>query len=201
MIRFRPLVAALSLLGLIEASPLVAATPTEAVKQTADAVLSTLRDGQAKRNRAANRDQIKELLRARFDFEEMAKRSLGASWAKQSPEDQRQFTQQFTEMLMNTYIDQIDNYQGEKVLYEGERKDGNFATVETKIRDGKGQLYSIKYRVLQSGTDWKVFDVVIEDVSIVNNYRSQFTRLLNRGSFAELLQKLPSQKLQAPGAS
>jgi len=176
-------------------------TPMEAIKETAGGVLSALRDPALKNNRDARQERIKTLLRARFDFEEMAKRALGPNWGKQSPADQQQFVTYFTELLMNTYMDRLDDYQGEKITYVGERKDNDTATVNTKLQDKKGNEYSVNYRLLRSADDWKVFDVIIEDVSLVNNYRSQFTRLLSKGNFSELLQKLSAKQFQGPGAS
>ena len=193
MIRIGVILAGLWLL----VQPAVAAiTPMEAIKETAGGVLSALRDPALKSNRDTRQERIKTLLRARFDFEEMGKRSLGPNWSKQSPADQQQFVKQFTELLMTTYIDRVDDYQGEKIIYQGERQENETATVNTKVQDKKGREYSVNYRLVRSGEDWKVFDVVIEDVSLVNNYRSQFSRVLSSGSFAELLQKLSAKQFQ-----
>lgn len=191
--------AALIALCWLIAQPAAAAGPLDAVQATVDAVLAVLRDPQLKSDRSTRTRRVEELLRARFDFEEMAKRSLGSNWAKQSAEHQQQFTRQFAELLMNNYIDRIEEYHGEKILYDQQRVEGDFASVDTRIQDQQGRFYSIAYRLAQRRGDWQVYDVVIEDISIVNNYRAQFTRLLNNGSFAELLKKLPRQA--PPGAS
>lgn len=179
---------------------LAATSPMEAVKTTADGVLSTLRDPGLKSKREARREQIKGLLRARFDFDEMAKRSLGANWSKRTPEEQQQFVSKFSDLLINTYVDRMEDYQGEKIVYGRERRDGDQATVDTKVVDQKGVEHSLNYSLKLNG-DWKVYDVVIEDVSIVNNYRSQFNRVLSKSSFAELLQTMSSKSFQAPGSS
>jgi phospholipid transport system substrate-binding protein len=186
---------------LFSQSVLAAASPLDSVKGTADAVLTTLRDPQFKSDRDNRQERIKALLRARFDFEEMAKRSLGPNWAKQSAADQQQFVKQFTELLMNSYIGRIDDYHGEKIIYGAERRDGDLSTVHTKIQDNENKEFSIDYRLVQRGDDWKIFDVVVEDISLINNYRSQFSRLLNNGSFADLLQKIATKQVQSPGAS
>src|SRR5215203_2767787 len=163
---------------LISIPPAFAATsPSEAIKNTAGSVLSALRDPQLKSNPKQRQERIESALRERFDFDEMAKRSLGPNWAKQSPTDQKQFVKQFTDLLISTYTDVIEQYQGEEIIYGAERRDGNQATVSTKIRDKKGTENSIDYRLMQQGDEWKVFDVVVADVSLVNNYRSQFARL------------------------
>ena len=183
------------------AATFAATTPLEAVKSTAGTVLSALRDPQLNANRSQRRERIESALRARFDFDEMAKRSLGPNWAKQSEADRKQFVKQFTELLISTYTEVIEQYQGEEIIYGAERRDANQATVSTKVRDKKGTEHGIDYRLMQQGDDWKVFDVVVADVSLVNNYRSQFSRLLNKSSFADLLQQLASKKFQSPGAS
>src|SRR5262249_858036 len=151
--------------------PAFAATSAlQAVKETADGVIAALNDAKLQGNRAARQEHIKALVRERFDFEEMAKRSLGPAWSQQSPADQQQFVARFTDLLMDTYIDRIDEQRGAKISYDGEQRDGNFATVATRVQDKQGKPFRINYRLQQSGSDWKVYDVVIEDVSLVNNY-------------------------------
>jgi phospholipid transport system substrate-binding protein len=193
----------LSLTIMLSTAPTFAATtPLEAVKSTVGGVLSALRDPQLSSNRSQRRERIESALRERFDFDEMAKRSLGPNWARQSASDQKQFVRQFTELLISTYTDVIEQYQGEEIIYGAERRDGNQATVSTKIRDKKGVEHNLDYRLTQQGDDWKVYDVIVADVSLVNNYRSQFSRVLNKSSFADLLQQLSSKKFQSPpGAS
>jgi phospholipid transport system substrate-binding protein len=193
---------AIALAVFVAASASIAApSASEAVKQTADGVLEAVRDPKLKSNREARRERIQSLLRARFDFEEMAKRALGPYWSKQKPEDQRRFVEDFSQLLINTYSDRIEEYQGEKITYGRERQEDGTATVESKIQDQKGQEHTINYRSSQKDNDWKVYDVVIDDISIVNNYRSQFSRLLNKGTFADLLQALASKRFQEPGRS
>jgi len=178
-----------------------AATALESVKTTADAVLATLRDPKYQSDRAQRQEQIKNLIRARFDFEEMSKRALGPNWPNQSPANQQQFVQRFTDLLLNTYIDRLDDYKGVRISYDGERRDGDTATVNTKVLDPKGQQYSLNYRLRAANGDWKIYDVVVEDISLVNNYRSQFNRMLSKESFSDLLQKLSSKQFSGTGGS
>jgi phospholipid transport system substrate-binding protein len=113
----------LGLTFIISIPPALAATsPMEAIKNTAGAVLSALRDPQLKSNPKQRQERIESALRERFDFEEMAKRSLGPNWAKQSPADQKQFVKQFTDLLISTYTDVIEQYQGEEIIYGAERR-------------------------------------------------------------------------------
>jgi phospholipid transport system substrate-binding protein len=198
MMRFLTAVLGLFLL----AQPAFAASPAlESVKTTADAVLATLRDPKYQSDRAQRQEQIKNLIRARFDFEEMSKRALGPNWPNQSPANQQQFVQRFTDLLLNTYIDRLDDYKGVRISYDGERRDGDTATVNTKVLDPKGQQYSLNYRLRAANGDWKIYDVVVEDISLVNNYRSQFNRMLSKESFSDLLQKLSSKQFSGTGGS
>jgi len=169
-----------------------AGLPTDHVRQTADQVLRVLQDPglKAPEKRQERRQQIRSIIGNRFDFEEMAKRSLGSHWQKRSREEQQQFVELFSELLERSYANQIESYDGEKILYGRETVSRDQAEVDTKIVTKKGEEISVNYRLRGAGTDWKVYDVVIENISLVNNYRSQFNRILANGSFADLLNKL-----------
>jgi phospholipid transport system substrate-binding protein len=172
-----------------------AGVPTEQVRQTADKVLQVLQDSRAKAtgNTAQRREQLRQILASRFDFAEMAKRSLGSNWQKASGIEQQKFVRLFTDLLESSYIGQVEAYAGEKIIYGREAVDQNQADVETKILTKKSEEVAIVYKLRADGADWKVYDVVIENVSIVNNFRTQFNRILAKGSFAELLSRLESK--------
>jgi phospholipid transport system substrate-binding protein len=180
-----------------------AGAPTDQIRQTVDRLLAILNDPQLKGEQKKNerRQKLKEVLYQRFDFTEMARRSLGSEWRRRTPEEQKEFVKLFTELLERSYLDKIESYSGEKVLYLKEREDGNYAEVETKIVDKKGQEYSVDYRLHKVNGDWKVYDVIIEDVSLVGNYRSQFSRVLAKSSFDELLKTMKEKTFVAPGSS
>ena len=182
---------------------LAAGAPTDQIRQTVDRLLAILNDPQLKGEQKKNerRQKLKEVLYQRFDFTEMARRSLGSEWRRRTPEEQKEFVKLFTELLERSYLDKIESYSGEKVLYLKEREDGNYAEVETKIVDKKGQEYSVDYRLHKVNGDWKVYDVIIEDVSLVGNYRSQFSRVLAKSSFDELLKTMKEKTFVAPGSS
>ena len=139
-----------------------------------------------------------EVIFERFDFNEMAKRSLGQHWQRRSPEEQRQFVQLFTDLLERSYADQIDSFNGEKIIYGREDQDKDRAEVDTKVVSSKGEEYSVNYKLHAAGREWKVYDVVIENISLVNNYRSQFNRVLATANFEELLRKLQGKNFDAP---
>lgn len=166
-----------------------AGVPTEQVRATVNRVLMILKDPALNSASAkeARRAELSKAILPRFDFEEMAKRSLGAEWRRRTPAEQKEFVRLFTALLKDSYVDSIESYRGEKVVYRGESQDGDYADVGTKMIDKRGQEFAIDYRLNLEGSEWKVYDVIIENISIVNNYRSQFQRILSRSSFAELL--------------
>jgi len=180
---------------------LQAATPTESVRQTVDNITAILKDPALKgeQKKKERREKLKEVIYRRFDFTEMAKRSLGSEWRRHSPEEQKEFVQLFRELLENAYLDKIESYSGQEVRYLKERVDNNYAEVDTKLVDNKGQEFSIVYRLYNTGGDWKVYDVVIEDISLVNNYRAQFSRVLAKSSYAELVDRMKKKQISAPG--
>ena len=139
------------------------------------------------------REQLKQILFARFDFTEMAKRSLGANWRRRSPQEQEEFVRLFTDVLERAYADIIESYSDEKIIYLNERIDGGFADVGSKIITAKGEEYSINYKAHLVGSEWKVYDVVAENISLVNNYRSQFDRVISNSSYEELVSRLKEQ--------
>ena len=188
------LVAAIGLGFLLSLQPVLAAAaePGEQVRQTVDNLLANLKDpalaGESNKNE--RRQKLKQLIYQRFDFTEMAKRALGSEWRRRSPAEQKEFVQLFSDLLERTYLGQIESYSHEKVRYLEQRADGPYAQVATRIVDSKGQEYAVDYRLHNVNGDWKVYDVIIEDVSLVNNYRSQFSRVLTKSSFKELLEAM-----------
>lgn len=183
-------------------SPLSAGAPTEQLRTTVDKVLTILQDPGLKSN-GAKRDrigQLRQVIYARFDFTEMAKRSLGTHWRQRTPEEQHDFVKIFTELLEKSYVDKMESYNGEKVLYTREVEDRNYAEVDTKIFTRKGEEFSIQYKLHGANGDWKVYDVVIDHISLINNYRSQFNRILSTGSFDDLLKRLQEKRVTRLGS-
>jgi phospholipid transport system substrate-binding protein len=123
----------------------------------------------------------------RFDFTEMARRSLGPEWRRRTAEEHKEFVALFTKLLEPAHLNTIESYNGEKVQYLNERAENSGAQVDTKITDNKGREFSVNYRLHDVNGDWKIYDVVVEDVSLVNNYRAQFSRVLAKSSYAELV--------------
>ncbi|HAA03031.1 MAG TPA: organic solvent tolerance ABC transporter substrate-binding protein [Syntrophobacteraceae bacterium] len=170
--------------------------PKAVIETGMERVLGFLRtkcsDGQSVAMRY-HRVEIEKIVSEYFDFREMAMRSLGPSWKQQAPDKQQEFTQLFKDLIFNTYIDRIDTYtcSNEKVTYDDEALDGNHAVVRTRITGYKGNKdIPLEYRLSLKDNDWKAYDVVIEGVSLVNNYRQQFASILNRESFEGLLKRM-----------
>ena len=133
------------------------------------------------------------LVFGRFDFAEMTKRSLGRHWNALGPSEQREFIDAFTQRLLIAYGRTVRASGDEKIQYEREILDGSYASVETRVVGSAGAETAIQYRLHTIDGQWKVYDMVIENVSIVNNYRAQFDRVIARSSVKELLQKMKQQ--------
>jgi phospholipid transport system substrate-binding protein len=165
--------------------------PTDQIKSTVDKALVVLKDPRFKpaAKTKERREQLKQILFARFDFTEMAKRSLGANWRRRTPKEQEEFVRLFTDLLERAYADTIESYGDEKIVYVGERLDGGYADVSSKVLTSKGEEFSLNYRAHFVGGEWRVYDVVVENISMVNNYRSQFNRVISNASYEELVRR------------
>jgi phospholipid transport system substrate-binding protein len=169
-----------------------AGVPTDQIKSTVDKAVMVLKDPRLKpaAKSKERRDQLRQILFSRFDFTEMAKRSLGANWRRRTPQEQEEFVRLFTELLERAYADIIESYTDEKFTYTYERVDGSYADVASKIVTSRGEEYSINYKVHLISNEWKVYDVIAENISLVNNYRSQFSRVISNASYEELVRRL-----------
>lgn len=176
-------------LSLLFSGTAMAGIPTDQIRATVEHVLAILKDPKLQSDGATSerRAELRKAIYPRFDFEEMAKRSLGSEWRRRTADEQKEFVRWFTELLKNSYVNSIESYRGEKVIFKRESTDGGYAEVDTVVVTNNGEEFTIDYRLSLAGRDWKVYDVVIENISLVNNYRSQFRRILGRSSFAELL--------------
>jgi phospholipid transport system substrate-binding protein len=174
------------------ALPLQAGAPTEEIRTAIDQGVQILKSAKldSSKQRAQVIDQLREIVYTRFDFEEMAKRSLGSHWRRLSPPQQKEFVTAFTELLETTYADKIDLYEGQQVEYTGETIDKNYAEVNTRVIGKNRESYSVDYRLQQVGGKWRIYDVVAENISLVNNYRSQFNRIVVNSSFEELIKRI-----------
>jgi len=167
-----------------------AGAPTEQVKETVDAVVAILNDKNLKKSEKERRTSIRQTIAKRFDFEEMAKRSLSTYWKERTPAEQKEFVALYSDLLENTYIRKIERYENENVVYYDERLDGDYAVVKTKIVGKNGLSIPVEYRIIKKKEKWEVYDIVIEGVSLVNNYRTQFTQIIRSASYSDLVKRL-----------
>ncbi len=184
-----------ALIVVYSGKPANAGEPTEAIRGAVNQGVETLKnaklDNQKQRHQVI--DRLRQIVYPLFDFNEMAMRSLGPHWRRINAQQRQEFVATFTALLEKTYADQIDLYNGQQVVYSGESIDGDYAQVDSRIIDTNGQTYSVVYRLHRVDGKWRIYDIVAENISIVNNYRSQFNRVISRSSFEELLKTMKQQ--------
>jgi len=185
----------------LTASQVRAGLPTDQIKATVAKAQLVLKDSRLKpaAMQPERREQLKQVLFTRFNFAEMAKRSLGPNWTRRTPQEQEEFVRLFTELLERAYADIIETYLDEKIVYLAEKVDAGYADVNSKVVTNRGEEYSINYRAQLVGSEWKVYDVVAENISLINNYRSQFNRVIAKSSYEELVRRL-KDKAEFAGA-
>ena len=169
-----------------------AAEPLEVVRTAVDKAVQILKDPklQAKDKKTERIDRLREVLSPIFDYDEMAKRALGAHWRRRTPAEQEEFVVVFRDFLERIYSDKIDLYGGERVLVGRETLEADFAQVETTIISLKGEEIAVVYKLRRGNGQWKVYDAVVENISLINNYRSQFDRVISSASYEELIKRL-----------
>src|SRR6266550_3953740 len=172
-----------------------AGEPTEAIRGAVNQGVEILKNAKLdnQKQRAQVIDQLRQVVYPLFDFNEMAMRSLGANWRRLNPQQRKEFVSTFTALLEKTYANQIDLYNGQQVIYTGENVDGDYAQVNSRIIDKNGQTYSVVYKLHRVDGKWRIYDVVAENISLVNNYRAQFNRVIAKSSFEELLKMMKQQ--------
>lgn len=175
---------------LASAGSVPAAGPTETVQTAVQRVFFQTGGPVKTVSTAERRADIRKVADALFDFHEMSRRSLGGSWTQASPAEQEEFVQLFTSLIASAYMGKIEQYTGEPIAYLGERVDGDDASVQSRVVTPKGSQVAIEYRLYRTSDRWAVYDINVDGVSLVASYRSQFSRVIQRGSFAELLKQL-----------
>jgi phospholipid transport system substrate-binding protein len=173
-----------------------AVSVTDDVKKVVDEVIRIVSNKDLKKpqNEKKRRAELKKAIGSIFDYREMAKLSMGANWRKRTPADQKAFVPLFETLLENSYATKIEAYNNEKIVYMKESVEHNYAEVKSKVITTKGQEFSLDYRLKkEENQKWMVYDVVIEGVSLVANYRSQFNRIIQTQGYDELVKKLQSK--------
>ncbi len=173
-----------------------AGDPLEVVKTAAEKAVQILQDPKLKSNdkKQERIERLKEALNPIFDYDEMAKRALGAHWRRRTPAEQEEFVKLFRDFLEKIYSDKVNLYEGQKVSFGRESIEKDFAEVDSTVISTKGEEISVVYRLRRSGGKWRVYGALVENVSIINNYRSQFDHIISKYSFDEL-KKLLREKI------
>jgi len=183
-------------LAVTAVGPAAAGVPTDQLRGAVDRVLKTLDDpslkGEAKV--AERRVAVRKIANEIFDFGEIAKRSMARHWQPLSEAQRTEFVGLFADLLERSYISKIETYGGEKIQYTAERIDGDYATVSTKIITKNGTEVPVDYRMIKRADRWLVYDVSIEGVSLVSNYRTQFNKIIQTSSYNELVSKLKNKQ-------
>jgi len=172
-------------------APMAAGTATAAIKNTIKQMFVILNDEELKAPGKAEerRQQLEKVIGNRIAYDEMAKRSLGPQWAQLNEEERLEFVRLYAQLLRDTYSSRFDRYTDEKVEFLQETLQGDYAEVRTRLTSSKFNL-DVDYRMLQRAEDWRVYDIVVDGISLVHSYREQFTKIIRTYSYEELVSKL-----------
>jgi len=190
--RFAGVILVAAMLLMLMPLQTLAATPKETVETGVSKVIATLGDPAFKaKAKDAQIAQIGEEIDSIFDFKELSRRTLGRNWRKMKPEQQKEFVQLFKELLQGVYADRLLAYSDQKVIFDKETmlKKGR-AEVQSFLQTSDGTKIPLFYRLSNKSGSWKVYDVIIEGVSMVKNYRTQFREVLSNGGPDKLLKVL-----------
>jgi len=168
---------------------------TKEIKETTDKIIAIISDPAFKgTNKRSEKDRlIRKVVDERFDWREMSRRTLARHWKKRSDKEKRLFVDLFGKLLERTYMDRVGGYSGEKVLYEGEKVDGKYGIVKVRIITKKETEIPVKYRVKKKKGEWFIYDISVQGVSLINNYRKQFNSIIIKSSFNDLMKKLEAK--------
>jgi phospholipid transport system substrate-binding protein len=188
-------------LMLFAAGDASAGPPTDQVRGSIDRVLKVLSDPELKKEAktAERRVMIRSVANEIFDFTEISQRSLARHWTARTPAERQEFVQLFGDLLEHSYITKIETYSGEKIQYAGEVPDGDQAVVKTRIVTKQGIEIPVDYRMFLKAERWRAYDVNIEGVSLVANYRTQFNTVIQRAGYPDLVTKLKAKQAERPG--
>jgi len=163
-------------------------SPTDSIRGSVDNILTLLQNKEL--DHATRREEMRKVINGRFDFRAMSQRTLATNWKKASREQQQEFVQLFSQLIENTYIGRVEAYTDEKVDYPGEKVKGKKAVVETLILTASADI-PINYKVYQKKNgEWWVYDVIIEGISLISNYRSSYQEIVKKEGFDGLIAKM-----------
>jgi len=162
---------------------------TGKLKSTIDKVIAIVKDGNLKKDKQGRRAALRKAIDERFDYRQMVMRSLAKNWDLRSDQERQQFISLFKSLLENSYASKLESYSDEKINYLSEVIKGKYALVKTEVVRPSSTI-AVDYKLIQENGDWQVYDFVIEGVSMIRNYRSQFTKIIRKDSYEVLVQKL-----------
>ena len=168
---------------------------TSELKKTIDKVITIVSDPKMKKNPSLRREKLRDTIGVRFNYRQMVMRSLAKNYRERSDKEREEFTALFKKLLENSYASKIENYQDETIKYVKEQVKGKYALVNTEIIRKDGTI-NVDYKLINEDGKWTVYDFVIEEVSLIRNYRSQFSKIIKTESYAALVSKL-SKKIKA----
>ena len=174
-------------------APAFADDPMVVVKNTVNQALDVLRDKSTPL--AQRQDKLRQIVAATFDFTEMAKSALGYHWKEITPAQQQEFTTAFVAFIEDSYLSKINDYSGQQVNFLRASNEGaQYAQVNTDIIQPKGDAIHVNYRLLQENSTWRIYDVTVDAISIIANYRNQFNRVMNNKGYNTLIADLKSKQ-------
>jgi phospholipid transport system substrate-binding protein len=192
MTRALVVVALVAVLVAGSVAPASAGMPTDQVREYTDAVVRILEDPalKAEDRKPERRAAVRKVAAEVFDVQETARRALGPHWQQRTPQQREEFVQLFAELLEQTYISKIDLFGGERLRFTEEKVDGDNAIVRAKVVTRQATEVPVEARLLRKGDRWLIYDILIENISLVGNYRSQFDRIIRTSSYDELVKRL-----------
>jgi phospholipid transport system substrate-binding protein len=176
--------------------PVYAGEPTEQIRQSIDDVIAVVKAMKGSEKKAERRAKIRKIVDSIFDFREMSKRVLALNWKNRTAEEKKEFVPLFEDLIEDVYATKLEKYNGEKVEYGQESVDDGYARVQTTIVDRTGREIPVDYMLMKQSRKWAVYDVIIEGVSLIENYRSQFRDIIDSGSYNDLVIRLKRKELQ-----
>ncbi len=173
-------------------APARAGAPTDQIREYTDAVIKVLEDPALKTDdkRHERRAAVRKIAVEIFDVQETARRALGPHWRERTPQQREEFVHLFADLLEQTYISKIDLFGGERLRFTEERIDGQNAIVRARVVTKQATEVPVEARMLRRGERWQIYDILIENISLVGNYRAQFDRIIRTSSYEDLVKRL-----------
>jgi len=196
--RCRALVAVALVVSVVVVRAGWAGAPTDLLRVQIDRAVKTLEEPELKKEGKTRerRVAVRRIAEDIFDFTETAKRSLGRHWQSRTPAERKEFVDLFANLLERSYLSKIELYSGERIAYLGDTIEGDQATVRTRIMTKHGTEIPVDYKMYKQGDRWLVYDVIIEGVSLIANYRTQFNKIIQTSSYQELVRKMKTKQAE-----